>query len=55
MLIDIEQLKVTVQLTPREWKEVVAELRNLPEIRGLIIEQVSDALGDEYHGHLLGV
>ena len=41
-------VRISVALSPVEWRRVLTQLTNTPELRQLIFDQLTDALGPEY-------
>ena len=54
MPLDIENMPILIGLTVVEWREVLAELRNIPELRGAILNQLLEIVGPEYREELTG-
>lgn len=48
------QTRVSVALTPVEWRDVLSRLPKAPDLRLRILEQIVDALGQECSGQLEG-
>ena len=55
MPLDIEHIPLAILLMPDEWREVLAELRDIPELRGKIMNQFLNIFGPEYRDKLAGV
>ena len=54
MPLDIENMPILIGLTVVEWREVLAELRDIPELRGKIMNQFLNIFGPEYRDKLTG-
>jgi hypothetical protein len=54
-MVKIENIftRVSVALTPEEWREVILHLRG-SKLQQQILEQLTDAIGLEYYGQLMG-
>ena len=54
-MVKIENIftRVSVALTPEEWREVLLQLRG-SKLHREILEQLTDAIGLEYTGQLMG-
>lgn len=47
------RVRVSVALTPEDWREVLLHLRG-SDLHRQILEQLTDAIGSEYTGQLIG-
>jgi|BarGraNGADG00211_3_1021988.scaffolds.fasta_scaffold19130_1 hypothetical protein len=50
VMVSIEGIvaRISVALSPVEWREVLMHLTDAPELRGLVLDQLKDALGPDY-------
>lgn len=47
-------VRVSVDFTPVEWREVLSHLLAAPDLHRQILEHLTDAIGPEYRGQLMG-
>ena len=52
MLIDTELEPITIELGLDEWRETLRELEDIPEIRGQILGQLLNTIGEDRRAEL---